>query len=251
LNSYLTHFEKGRPNHTKAELNAVALMAKVGNPSATHELGVLMQPFVLSYVKSIRGDYSSEARNDIVLAAWLGVWEALERWNPDEGTKFNTYAHWWIRGEVQRWLAGNSGVLSVPREAWANARRIERIVYDDTEGAVVPAEMPDSELASVSFPVGSRGAKRSVKSAGDLFRARQAPYASDDLDSNRSAQSAEEDYMEETHDIDKGALAALGLMRAALVDDDNEVAFSLALDFIDEYELPIAVAERMLEEAQA
>jgi len=78
-------FTKGLPNSTKEEMNAIAAKAHDGDKQARHDLGELMQPFVIGYVRTIKGDYSREQRNEITQAAWLGVAEALDRWREGRG----------------------------------------------------------------------------------------------------------------------------------------------------------------------
>jgi len=241
-------FTKGLPNSTKEEMNAIAAKAHDGDKQARHDLGELMQPFVIGYVRTIKGDYSREQRNEITQAAWLGVAEALDRWDASKDVKFNTYAHFWIRGEVTIWLAQNSGVLSLPRTAWVDAGKVEAHIREQYGEEVAATEIPDSHLASIKLT--SNTASRRFKSAGAAFRARQAPYATDPDWEPTSSGSAEDHYFEDTHDMDVDVLNVLELCELLIANDDWTGADRAAFAFVDRHNLPDEVAVNLLKQAK-
>lgn len=227
-NTYATAaFAKGRPNHTKEELNDVASAAKAGDPKAAQTLGQMVQPYVIAYLRRIKGDYTPEQRNEMTQAAWVGVYEALDRWDPDAGVKFNTFAYYFYHGEVQLWLAANSGVIPLPRTAWADAHRIEKVVLERTNGERMPYELSDDELAAIEVITDSK--TKRFKSAGDAFRARQASYSVETPeDAQRASQSAEEAFFEGREvDLDREVLAAIDFIRES---DDDDMRWTIALD---------------------
>lgn len=227
-------FTKGRENHTKAELNETATLAQSGDEAAKTALGEMMQPYVIAYLRRIKGDYTPEQRNEMTQTAWVGVYEALRRWDPEAGVKFNTHAYWWVHGEVQKWLAQNSGVISLPRQAWANVGRIEAAVLHQTNGEKMPYDLTDEELAE--YAVRNRGGRFGpFPAAGDAVRARQQAYEVKDPEGGlgRSSQSAEADYLEESIDLDTEALAAIGFIREALDEGDEDMALTIAEDLVE------------------
>jgi RNA polymerase primary sigma factor len=70
---------------------------------------------------------------DLVQAANMGLITAAERFDPARGYRFSTYAYWWIRQAVNRWVDQHSRMVSIPgshcqhlAKMSAITRRIER-----------------------------------------------------------------------------------------------------------------------------
>ena len=70
---------------------------------------------------------------DLVQAANMGLITAAERFDPARGYRFSTYAYWWIRQAVNRWVDQHSRMVSIPgshcqhlAKTAAITRRIER-----------------------------------------------------------------------------------------------------------------------------
>jgi RNA polymerase primary sigma factor len=53
---------------------------------------------------------------DIVQDGTVGLIQAVDRFDPDQGCKFSTYAMWWIRQAVARGVAGASRTVRLPRQ---------------------------------------------------------------------------------------------------------------------------------------
>jgi len=51
---------------------------------------------------------------DLVAEGNIGLMKAVERFNPEEGTRFSTYAIWWIRQTIRRALQTNGPTVRVP-----------------------------------------------------------------------------------------------------------------------------------------
>jgi RNA polymerase primary sigma factor len=70
---------------------------------------------------------------DLEQAANMGLITAAERFDPARGYRFSTYAYWWIRQAVNRWVDQHSRMVSIPgshcqhlAKTAAITRRIER-----------------------------------------------------------------------------------------------------------------------------
>jgi RNA polymerase primary sigma factor len=70
---------------------------------------------------------------DLVQAANMGLITAAERFDPARGYRFSTYAYWWIRQAVNRWVDQHSRMVSIPgshcqhlAKVSAITRRVER-----------------------------------------------------------------------------------------------------------------------------
>jgi RNA polymerase primary sigma factor len=80
----------------------LALRARAGDADARqrlvrHNLGV-----VLAVVRRFR--LGSVRVDDVVQEGNLGLLRALEKFDPDAGTRFATYATWWIRAYVSKYV---------------------------------------------------------------------------------------------------------------------------------------------------
>jgi RNA polymerase primary sigma factor len=54
------------------------------------------------------------SQDDLVQAANLGLITAAERFDPARGYRFSTYAYWWIRQSVNRWVDTTSRAIAIP-----------------------------------------------------------------------------------------------------------------------------------------
>jgi RNA polymerase sigma-32 factor len=86
---------------------------------------------------------------DIVQQANIGLLKAAERFDPDKGFRFSTYAAWWIRAEIQdyrlrSWSLVRLGNSPALRRLFFNLRRVEaRLAFS---GEVPPEEL-DAAIA--------------------------------------------------------------------------------------------------------
>jgi len=51
---------------------------------------------------------------ELIQEGILGLFKAIERFDPSRGNKFSTYATWWIRQSIERYIVNNTGIIRVP-----------------------------------------------------------------------------------------------------------------------------------------
>ena len=68
--------------------------------------------------------------NDLVQEAGLGLMKAADKFDPDRGVRFSTYAVWWIKARVQdyvmrNWSMVRTGSTSSQKSLFFNMRRVQ------------------------------------------------------------------------------------------------------------------------------
>ena len=68
--------------------------------------------------------------NDLIQEASLGLMKAADKFDPDRGVRFSTYAMWWIKASVQEFVMRNwsmvrTGSTSSQKSLFFNMRRVQ------------------------------------------------------------------------------------------------------------------------------
>jgi RNA polymerase primary sigma factor len=140
--SYFAHIDKGKLL-THAEEIDLSKRAKAGDKGARQRLVEKNLRLVVSVAKKYRG--MGLPFEDLIQEGNIGLMKAVEKFDPDRGWRFSTYATWWVRQAVQRAVADKGRTIRVPVHMGDKVRKMAR-AYNELS-AKMEREPTDEEVA--------------------------------------------------------------------------------------------------------
>lgn len=123
LAKYLAHIGQGNLLTHDEEIE-LSEKAKAGDKRARRRLIEKNLRLVVSVAKKYRG--YGLAFEDLIQEGNIGLMKAVEKFDPDRGFRFSTYATWWIRQAVQRAVADKGRTIRVPVHMTEKIRKVSR-----------------------------------------------------------------------------------------------------------------------------
>ena len=142
LAKYLSHIGQGNLLTHQEEIE-LSNRAKQGDQRARQRLIEKNLRLVVSVAKKYRG-YGLPFE-DLIQEGNIGLMKAVEKFDPDRGFRFSTYATWWIRQAVQRAVADKGRTIRVPVHMTEKIRKMAR-TYNELS-AEFEREPTDEEVA--------------------------------------------------------------------------------------------------------
>lgn len=125
IKSYFVKLSKIKLLEKKEEIK-IAKKAKRGNLEARNELVVRNLRLVVSIAKKYIGRGLSFP--DLIQEGNLGLMKAVERFDPNRGFKFSTYATWWIRQAITRAIMDKSRTVRIPTHIHENYMKLKKSI---------------------------------------------------------------------------------------------------------------------------
>src|SRR3954471_6918382 len=167
LSLYLARIGRGKLLDHREEV-LLSHQARAGDGRARSKLIEKNLRLVVSVVKKYRG--MGLPFEDLIQEGNIGLMKAIEKYDPDRGYRFSTYATWWIRQAVQRAVADKGRTIRVPVHMGEKIRKMAR-AYNELS-AELEREPTDEQVAErLGWTVDAvREAKDAMPDASSLNR---------------------------------------------------------------------------------
>lgn len=173
MSAYFTEMSRYKQLSREMEV-ALANRARKGDSRARQKLVLCNLPLVVSVAKKF---VRSGARlDDLIQEGNIGLLKAIEHYDTRKGTRFATYAVWWIRAYIQRYVKDNRSQVrggEAQRGAWGDLS-LDATVDEEGEVShldrlVEPAPDPENRYLSTEHDRDVRTAVQKVrKRLGDV-----------------------------------------------------------------------------------
>lgn len=119
---------------TKAEEQELSRRHHAGDKRAGEQLVLHNTRLVVSICRRYaRLDYDFE---DLIQEGIVGLHTAVRKFDPDRGIKFSTYATWWVRQALQRYMQTHGYTIRVPAHVQDTKRKVERWMEQNFPGTL-------------------------------------------------------------------------------------------------------------------
>jgi RNA polymerase primary sigma factor len=122
--SYFARIDKGKLLTHEEEVD-LSRRAKAGDRKARERLIEKNLRLVVSVAKKYRG--MGLPFGDLIQEGNIGLIKAAERFDPELGNRFSTYAIWWIRQAIGRAIEDKGRAIRLPTHAQGKARKAARV----------------------------------------------------------------------------------------------------------------------------
>ncbi|WP_422363977.1 RNA polymerase factor sigma-32 [Pyruvatibacter mobilis] len=151
------------------ELNLARAWHEHQDEDALHELTSAYMRLVIAMAAKFR--VYGLPMGDLVQEGNVGLMQAAQRFDPERGVRFSTYASWWIRSSIQDYILRNwsivrTGTTAAQKSLFFNLRRLRALINDGGRASMTP-EGRDFIADKLRVPLRDVEAMESRLSASD------------------------------------------------------------------------------------
>jgi len=123
------------------ELNLARAWHDHKDEDALHELTSAYMRLVIAMAARFR--IYGLPMGDLVQEGNVGLMQAAQRFDPERGVRFSTYASWWIRSSIQDYILRNwsivrTGTTAAQKSLFFNLRRLRALINDGGSATMSP-----------------------------------------------------------------------------------------------------------------
>lgn len=216
------------PILSREDEKAVAIKALAGDKAAAQKLVESNLLLVVKIAHEYRSIFNN--LNDLIQEGNIGLLRSVHKYDPERGYRFNTYAGWWIRSMMLRYIFNNShmikpGTTNEQKKLFYNLRKEQRRLEDmgvDADAATIAQNLDVSEEDVIEMDGRLRN---------DIYL--DSPVSQDDDDEGKKtlaeciSSSADEqpDVVVESHNFRDMLRKKLDIFAAKLKNDRDRIIF--------------------------
>ncbi|MDI2091540.1 RNA polymerase sigma factor RpoH [Commensalibacter oyaizuii] len=153
LTQYIQHIRKFPILTAEEEVTYAKQWKEKGDIEAAHRLVSAHLRLVVKIASGYKG-YGLPL-NELISEGNIGMLQAIQRFDPDKGFRFTTYAIWWIKAAIQEyilhsWSLVKIGTTATQKKLFFNLRRVKSQIkaFNDTD-------LSPEELETISKTLGA------------------------------------------------------------------------------------------------
>lgn len=125
VSEYFKTLSKITKEMNREELMQLWKQAKSGDADAKNKLVEMNLRLVIPTAK--RFHRPGMEMMDLIEEGNLGLLQAIEKFEPERGYRFSTYAVYWIEQYIRKYIEEQSGSIKIPSHAWGNLKKWFRV----------------------------------------------------------------------------------------------------------------------------
>lgn len=121
VNEYFKHLGKITKDIDREENARLWKLAKSGDQDAKNQIMEMNLRLVIPTAK--RFQRPGMELMDLIEEGNLGLLQAIDKFEPEKGYRFSTYAVYWIEQYIRKYIEEQSGSIKIPSHAWGNLKK--------------------------------------------------------------------------------------------------------------------------------
>lgn len=107
------------PLLTKEEERTIARQVALGNKAARERMIMANMRMAIKLAHEFHAK-SNCSLDDLIQESSVGLMKAVDRYDPERGFRFSTYAYWWIKQSIRRYILDSTALARLP----GNSRKL-------------------------------------------------------------------------------------------------------------------------------